>query len=96
MCESRYNKLINNPTYAYRAYKYITKPWLSHIQYLLGKGEFTFRGWAVTQVLRVACIGAYMLNYKKSKKRKKSLKGINVMGVYKRLVGIIEKERAYA
>ena len=93
--EKRYNKLIHDKVYAERMYKWVTAPWLSHIQYLLGKGSFTLKGWVVTQLLKCVCLGAYAFNYKSSKKRKKELQGINIINIYKFLVRIIEG-RAYA
>jgi len=91
--EKPYSELIHNEKKASFIFKTITNPWLSHVRYLLGKGPFSIKGFIVTQALRVACIGAYLFNYRACEKRKKSLDGINVINIYKRLVSIVEKER---
>lgn len=91
--DKRYDRLVDDKKYAERMYKIVTNPWLRHIQYLNGVGDFSFKGWAVTQGLRIACLGSYLLHYKKANRRKANLKDMDVMKVYRRIISAVESRR---
>lgn len=93
--EPKYKTMIHNKKKSKIIYQLITKPWLIHIQYLLGKGRFNLRGFIMTQILKGICLGSYLLNYKKTKKTKKKLRNLNILNVYRVLIKIIERKPAY-
>ncbi len=94
--EPLYKDLIQNYTYAEEMYNKYTKHWLDHIKYLSGKGGFSIKGWWITQKIRYNCIRAYFNRYKEAQERRIALKGINVLGVYKRIIRIVEGAKRYA
>lgn len=86
-------KLIHDIRFASRVYRFVTKPWLSHVNYTLGWGRFSLSGFFVDIGIKAACLVAYAFNNKKAKARKIKLREVNVMSVYKKIIRVVEKKR---
>lgn len=94
--EPVYAKLIDDKKMAGYFFNFVTKPWLSYIKFKSGVSGFSFAGFFVTQLLKLACLSSFLFSPLKSMKRKKELRGINLMNVYKSIIRVVEKGRAYA
>jgi len=92
--EPRYERLIEDEIYVSSYYR-LFRPVLDHAKYKLGSGPFSFKGLLGMGILKTICLGSYLLNYKKSKKKKKKLKGLDIVALYRSIVRAVEGDRAY-
>ena len=90
-----FNWLITSPKRTGLMTKHVLMPWHSHIKHLLGEGEWSWHGYAVTQALRFVCLLGLVVHPWEAYKTWRNMGRINIMQVYRDVISEVEgKKRA--
>jgi len=82
--------LLKSPKLNYCVFYFITRPWLDHMQYKLGKRSFSIKGWSAMQFMRVASLLGYVFKKKKADNLPNFFNDNSIMGVYRKIIREVE------
>jgi len=85
--------LVLNKNIGYVTYKLITRPWLNHMQFIMGKKKFSIFGFLAMQFMRVISISAYFINKHKCDSLNTFFETNSIMSVYRKTIKGVSKCR---